>query len=41
MKAYESPLWKNKFKEEEYMNATRAEALRMKDELNNVIKINK
>ncbi len=38
MCAYKSDLWKNKFKEEEYAKATRAEAIRMRDELNNVIK---
>ena len=33
MCAYKSEKWKNKFKEEEYAQATRAEALRMRDEL--------
>lgn len=39
MCAYKSDLWKDKFAEEDYANATRAEALRMRDELNSVIKI--
>ena len=34
MCAYKLEIWKDKFKEEEYAQATRAEALRMKDELN-------
>ena len=34
MCAYKSDLWKDKFKEEEYAMATRAEAIRMRDELN-------
>ena len=38
MCAYKSDRWKNEFKEEEYAKATRAEALRMKEELNNAIK---
>ena len=38
MCAYKSDLWKDKFKEEEYAKATRAEAIRMRDELNNAIK---
>ena len=33
MCAYKSEKWKDKFKEEEYAQATRAEALRMRDEL--------
>ena len=33
MCAYKSENWKDKFKEEEYAQATRAEALRMRDEL--------
>lgn len=37
MCAYKSDLWKDKFKEEDYSKATRAEALRMKDELNSVL----
>lgn len=39
MCAYKSDLWKDKFAEEDYAKATRAEALRMRDELNSVIKI--
>ncbi len=39
MCAYKSDLWKDKFKEEDYAKATRAEALRMKEELNEAIKI--
>lgn len=39
MCAYKSDLWKYKFSEREYASATRAEALRMKNELN--IAINK
>lgn len=38
MCAYKSDLWKDKFKEEEYGKATRAEAIRMRDELNKTIK---
>ena len=38
MCAYKSDLWKNKFAENEYAKATRAEALRMKDELNSALK---
>lgn len=34
MCAYKSDLWKDQFKEEEYAMATRAEAIRMRDELN-------
>ena len=34
MCAYKSELWKDKFTEEEFEKATRAEALRMKEELN-------
>lgn len=37
MCAYKSDLWKDKFSEEDYAKATRAEALRMRDELNNAI----
>lgn len=37
MCAYKSDLWKDKFKEEDYAQATRAEAIRMRDELNNAI----
>lgn len=36
--AYKSELWKDKFSEEEFAEATRREALRMKDELNLYIK---
>lgn len=39
MCAYKSDLWKDKFVEEEYGKATRAEAIRMRDELNSAIKI--
>ena len=38
MCAYKSDKWKDKFSEEEYMKATRAEAIRMKEELNDAIK---
>ena len=34
MCAYKSELWKNQFAEEDYAKATRAEAVRMRDELN-------
>ncbi len=37
MCAYKSDLWKDKFNEENYAQATRAEAIRMKDELNSVL----
>lgn len=37
MCAYKSDLWKDKFQEEDYAKATRAEAIRMRDELNNAI----
>lgn len=37
MCAYKSDLWKDKFSEEEYAQATRAEAIRMRDELTAVI----
>ena len=33
MCAYKSDMWKDKFKEEDYAKATRAEALRMKEDL--------
>lgn len=36
--AYKSDIWKDKFKEEEFAKATRAEALRMRDELKESIK---
>ena len=39
MCAYKSGLWKDKFSEEDYAKATRAEAIRMRDELN--LKLNK
>ncbi len=35
--AYKSEMWKDKFKEEEFAQATRAEAIRMRDELNSNI----
>ncbi len=38
MCAYKSDRWKDKFSDEEYGKATRAEAIYMRDELNNVIK---
>ncbi len=38
MCAYKSDRWVNEFKEEDYAKATRAEALRMKEELNEFIK---
>ena len=37
MCAYQSDRWKDQYKEEEYAKATRAEALRMKEELNQAI----
>lgn len=37
MCAYKSDLWKDKFAEEDYAKATRAEALRMRDELNSAL----
>ena len=37
MCAYKSDLWKDKFAEQDYAQATRAEALRMRDELNSVL----
>ena len=37
MAAYKSDKWKDEYKEEEYGKATRAEAIRMKDELNSKI----
>ncbi len=40
MCAYKLENWKDKFKEEEYAKATRAEAIRMKEELNKYIKEN-
>lgn len=38
MCAYKSDKWKDKFTDEEYAKATRSEAIRMRDELNSVIK---
>lgn len=38
MCAYKSDLWKNKFEEHQFAEATRAEAIRMRDELNQAIK---
>ena len=38
MCAYKSDKWNTQFKEEEYALATRAEAIRMRDELNRAIK---
>ena len=38
MCAYKSDLWKDKYTEEEFAKATRAEAIRMRDELNEAIK---
>ena len=38
MCAYKSDLWKDKYAEEEFDKATRAEAIRMKEELNSAIK---
>ena len=40
MCAYKSDNWKDKFNEENYAKATRAEAIRMRDELNKEIKKN-
>lgn len=37
MCAYKSDLWKDKYSDEEYAQATRAEAIRMRDELNSVL----
>jgi len=37
MCAYKSDLWKDKFVQEDYGKATRAEAIRMRDELNEAI----
>ena len=36
--AYKSEMWKDKFKEEEFAKATRAEASRMRDEINAQLK---
>jgi len=38
MCAFKSDRWKDKFKDEEYAKATRFEAIRMRDELNQSIK---
>ena len=38
MCAYKSEIWKDKYSEEEFDKATRAEAIRMRDELNSTIK---
>lgn len=38
MCAYKSDMWKDKFKEDDYAKATRAEAIRMRDEINKAIK---
>ena len=38
MCAYKSDKWKDKFEEKDYAQATRAEAIRMRDELNSVLK---
>ena len=35
--AYKSEIWKNKFTEEQFAEATRAEAIRMRDELNKAV----
>lgn len=37
MCAYKSDRWKNEFSDEEFAKATRAEAIRMRDELNGAI----
>ncbi len=38
MCAYKKEEWKEKFSEEEFAKATRAEAIKMRDELNEAIK---
>lgn len=38
MCAYKSDMWKDKFSEEQFAEATRAEAIRMRDELNSAIR---
>ena len=38
MCAYKKDEWKDKFEEKDYAKATRAEAIRMRDELNSAIK---
>lgn len=35
--AYKSDMWRDKFKEEEFQEATRSEAIRMRDEINSKI----
>ena len=40
MCAYKSDMWKDKYTDENYAEATRAEALRMRDELNSAINKN-
>ncbi len=37
MCAYKSDRWKDQFSDEEFAQATRAEAIRMRDELNEAI----
>ena len=39
MCAYQSEQWKEQYGEEDYAKATRAEAFRMKEELNQAIKM--
>lgn len=38
MCAYKKDMWKEKYTEEQFASATRAEAIRMRDELNSAIK---
>ena len=38
MYAYKADLWKAKFEEKDFAKATRAEAIRMKDEINSKLK---
>ncbi len=38
MCAYKSEMWKDKFTEEQFAEATRAESIRMRDELNSCLK---
>ena len=38
MCAYKSDIWKDKYAEEQFAKATRAEAIRMRDEINTYIK---
>lgn len=35
--AYKSEMWREKFKEEEFKEATKSEAIRMRDEINSKI----